>query len=99
VSDAPAADAFDRAVDSVLRGLSPGEVVTYGWVAAEAGYPRHHRAVGTFLARRYTGPNWWLVVASDGRLRAHDATEQAARLREDGVAVADGKVVGTVKRP
>jgi alkylated DNA nucleotide flippase Atl1 len=91
--------AFDEAVAGVLRELSPGEVVTYGWVAYAAGYPGRHRAVGTFLARRFSGPNWWLVVGSDRSLRAPDANEQAARLRDDGVTVVDGRVVGAVKRP
>jgi methylated-DNA-protein-cysteine methyltransferase related protein len=99
VSDAPATSDFDRDVAAVLERLEPGEVVTYGWVALEAGHPRLHRAVGTFLARRYTGPNWWRVVASSGHLRAPDPREQAARLRDEGVEVVDGRVKGTVLRP
>src|SRR5262245_22951792 len=90
---------FDRAVEAVLLRLTPGEVVTYGWVALEAGFPRRHRAVGNFLAERYDGPNWWRVVASDGRLRAPDPREQAALLRSEGVRVVDGKVREAVKRP
>jgi methylated-DNA-protein-cysteine methyltransferase-like protein len=99
VSDGPATNEFDRAVAAVLQRLEPGHVVTYGWVALEAGYPRRHRAVGTFLARRYTGPNWWRVVASSGHLRAPDVREQAARLRDEGVEVVDGRVAGPVDRP
>jgi methylated-DNA-protein-cysteine methyltransferase-like protein len=90
---------FDRAVADVLLRLAPGEVVTYGWVALEAGYPRRHRAVGTFLARRYTGPNWWRVVASNGHLRAPNLREQAEQLRAEGVVVVDGRVAGPVQRP
>jgi methylated-DNA-protein-cysteine methyltransferase-like protein len=99
VSDGTATDDFDRAVAEVLERLVPGEVVTYGWVALEAGSPRRHRAVGTFLARRYTGPNWWRVVASTGHLRAPDVREQSAKLRAEGVEVVDGRVVGPVQRP
>ena len=99
MSDPPATTEFDRAVEQVLRRLAPGEVVTYGWVALEAGYPRRHRAVGTFLAQRYTGPNWWRVVASSGHLRAPDARDQEARLREEGIEVVDGRVVSPVQRP
>jgi methylated-DNA-protein-cysteine methyltransferase-like protein len=99
VSDRPDTAGFDRAVAEVLQRLAPGEVVTYGWVALEAGYPRRHRAVGTFLAQRYTGPNWWRVVASTGHLRAPDARDQAARLRAEGVEVVGGRVVGSVERP
>ena len=61
---------FDQAVEEVILALVPGEVVTYGWVALEAGFPGRHRGVGGFLGERYTGPNWWRVVAADGRLRA-----------------------------
>ena len=99
MSNAAATDDFDRAAAAVLQRLEPGQVVTYGWVALEAGYPRRHRAVGTFLARRYTGPNWWRVVAANGDLRAPDVREQAARLRAEGVEVVDGRVVGPVERP
>jgi methylated-DNA-protein-cysteine methyltransferase related protein len=99
VKTEPDVSAFDRAVEEVLLGLSSGEVVTYGWVALEAGYPGRHRAVGNFLANRFNGPNWWLVVGSDRRLLAPDTVEQEARLRADGVKVEAGKVVGSVKRP
>jgi methylated-DNA-protein-cysteine methyltransferase-like protein len=90
---------FDDAVAEVIEHLRPGEVVTYGWVALEAGFPNRHRGVGTFLARRYRGPNWWRVVASNGQLRAPDPRDQAQRLRAEGVEVVDGRVRGTVKRP
>ena len=40
---------FETAVARVLKELRPGEVVTYGEVAAEAGFPSAHRAVGRFL--------------------------------------------------
>jgi methylated-DNA-protein-cysteine methyltransferase-like protein len=99
VSNGSATNEFDRAVAAVLRRLEPGEVVTYGWVALEAGSPRRHRAVGTFLAQRYDGPNWWRVVASSGHLRAPDPRDQATRLRDEGVEVVDGRVVGPVRRP
>lgn len=41
---------FQRAVAQALRNVSRGEVVTYGELAAIAGYPRAARAVGTFCA-------------------------------------------------
>jgi methylated-DNA-protein-cysteine methyltransferase-like protein len=95
----PTPDDFDEAVEEVVLRLVPGEVVTYGWVALEAGFPGRHRGVGTFLARRYGGPNWWRVVGAGGRLRAPNPTEQTRRLRAEGVEVVDGKVKGAVKRP
>jgi methylated-DNA-[protein]-cysteine S-methyltransferase len=42
---------FQRAVVSVLRTIPRGEVVTYGELAALAGYPGAQRAAGTFCAR------------------------------------------------
>lgn len=42
---------FEQAVLRVLLALAPGDVVTYGEVADEAGYPGRARAVGHLLAR------------------------------------------------
>ena len=47
---------FEEAVERVLRALAPGEVVTYGEVAAEAGFPGAARAVGNLLSRSCTAP-------------------------------------------
>jgi methylated-DNA-[protein]-cysteine S-methyltransferase len=41
---------FQRAVADELRALPYGEVVTYGELAALAGYPNAQRAAGTFCA-------------------------------------------------
>jgi len=82
---------FEDAVIGVLRGLQPGEVVTYGEVAEEAGYPGAARAVGNILARS-DGLPWWRVVTSAGRLVRGHEHEQARRLRAEGVAVAEGRV-------
>src|SRR5436190_22570180 len=82
---------FERRVLEVLRGLEAGEVVTYGEVAAEAGYPRAARAVGNVLARG-EGLPWWRVVNSTGCLVPGHEREQARRLRLEGVAVAAGHV-------
>jgi len=75
----------------VLASLEPGEVVTYGEVATEAGYPRAARAVGNYLARGASAP-WWRVVNSSGRLVPGHEKEQAAKLRAEGVEVGDGRV-------
>ena len=42
---------FQHAVTTVLRTVPRGEVVSYGELAALAGYPGAQRAVGTFCAR------------------------------------------------
>jgi methylated-DNA-[protein]-cysteine S-methyltransferase len=41
---------FQRAVADALRAVPRGEVVTYGELAAQAGYPGAARAVGSFCA-------------------------------------------------
>jgi len=83
---------FERAVDRALAATGPGDVLTYGEVAAEAGHAGAHRAVGSFL-RRHDGYPWWRVVTADGRLVPGLEAEQARRLRAEGVAVRDGRVV------
>ena len=48
---------FEESVGRVLDDLSQGEVVTYGEVAAEAGFPSAHRAVGRFLKNHQGYPS------------------------------------------
>lgn len=83
---------FEADVARVLQHLGPGEVVTYGEVAAEAGHPGAHRAVGRFL-RTQEGYPWWRVVTSTGRLVPGLEARQTVLLSEEGVAVADGRVL------
>lgn len=83
---------FERSVVEVLLATESGDVVSYGEVAAEAGYPGAARAVGGVL-RRVDGLPWWRVVAATGRLIPHDPDRQAALLRAEGVPVAEGRVV------
>lgn len=81
--------AFQAAVARVLDALEPGQVVTYGEVATEAGFPGAARAVGTYL-RDHHGNPWWRVVRSDGRLLAGREHEQARRLAAEGVHLSLG---------
>ncbi|MFN0028659.1 MAG: MGMT family protein [Acidimicrobiales bacterium] len=99
---------FEQAVLRVLLALTPGEVVTYGEVAEEAGYPGRARAVGHLLARGPRPPDpaqamagdqisevpWWRVVAANGRLVPGMEAEHARRLRAEGVHVGPNRVVG-----
>jgi len=82
---------FTEAVITVLERLEPGEVVAYGEVAAEAGYPGAARAVGNLL-RTTSGLPWWRVVNAAGRLSPGNEKEQAQRLRAEGVEVVNGRV-------
>lgn len=89
---------FAAAVTKLLRALREGDVVTYGELAVEAGYPGLSRAVGTLLARSDdpTIP-WWRVVNAAGRLVPGHEAEQARRLRAEGVGV-DEEVRRVVRR-
>lgn len=82
---------FEESVVGVISSLEPGDVVTYGEVAAEAGYPGAARAVGTVLAKS-EGLPWWRVVGSGGRLRTPDRARQARLLADEGVLVVDNRV-------
>lgn len=83
---------FESEVVSVLRGLRPGEIMTYGEVAAEAGFPGAARAVGRVLKNSDDLP-WWRIVTSTGRLVP--GLEQLHRqlLAAEGVMVKDGRIV------
>jgi methylated-DNA-protein-cysteine methyltransferase-like protein len=83
---------FDAHVARVLDGLGPGDVVTYGEVAAEAGHPGAARAVGRYLRDHGAAHPWWRVVTASGRLVPHGQAEQARRLTAEGVRVVDGRV-------
>jgi methylated-DNA-protein-cysteine methyltransferase-like protein len=78
---------FEAAVLAVVRSIRPGDVLTYGEVAAEAGRPGAARAVGTLLRTTDVEIPWWRVVGAGGRLRAPDPAAQARRLRTEGVVV------------
>jgi len=82
----------------VLGRLRPGEVITYGEVAAEAGRPGAARAVGRILATSDTGYPWWRVVTSTGRLVPGHEAEHARRLRAEGVTVVGRRVARMGKR-
>lgn len=73
----------------VVTSLPPGEVVTYGEVATEAGRPGAARAVGKVMAEGNPGVPWWRVVNSVGRLVPGHEVEQRRRLTAEGVEVTE----------
>ncbi len=92
------ATTFSDAVAAVLSALEPGQVVTYGEVAVEAGFPGAARAVGTFL-RDAHGYAWWRVVRADGRLLEGREAEQSRLLRAEGIAVSPAGRIARPSRP
>ncbi len=87
------ADEFESAVVAVLCALRPGEVVTYGEVAAEAGYPGAARAVGNILRNSGGSLPWWRVVNASGRLVPGHEIQHAELLAKEGVATKDGRLL------
>ena len=82
---------FEEEVVTVLEQLKTGEVVSYGEVAEEAGFPGAARAVGN-LVRTTPGLPWWRVVARSGRLAPGLEQRQTELLRSEGVTVVGGRV-------
>lgn len=91
-ADTQSSSSFFDAVSEVVLALESGDVVTYGEIAAEAGYPGAARAVGRVL-RESSGLAWWRVVAASGRLVPGLEVEHARRLALEGVETRNGRVV------
>lgn len=79
---------FQRAVLAATAALRPGDLVTYGELAAEIGRPAAGQAVANVL-RHADGVPWWRVVPSDGRLYRTHAPVQRPLLEAEGHAVDD----------
>jgi methylated-DNA-protein-cysteine methyltransferase related protein len=84
---------FEDAVIDVVASIPVGQVMSYGEVADEAGFPRAARAVGTLLRTTTQPCPWWRVVGWDRRLRSPDLDRQAELLRSEGVAVSGGRAI------
>src|SRR3954449_2118424 len=77
---------------AVIRSLREGEVVTYGDIAEDAGFPKMSRLVGRLLATVDDDLPWWRVVNSVGRLVPGNEREQIALLKREGVRCEAGRV-------
>ena len=82
---------------AAVRRIPRGRVATYGDIAALAGRPRAHRAVGT-LMRQAADPSLpaHRVIAAGGRLGGFGGRPdlKAQRLRAEGLIVISGRVRG-----
>jgi methylated-DNA-[protein]-cysteine S-methyltransferase len=86
---------FARRALAAVRRIPRGRVATYGDIAAMAGRPRAHRAVGTLMSR---GGDPSLpahrVIAAGGRLGGFGGHPdlKAQRLRAEGLIVINGRI-------
>ena len=87
-------DQRTRDIVGVLLSLPEGSVVTYGAVAAAAGYPKQSRLVGRILSLYSDSLElpWWRVVNVQGRLVPGNEREQAKLLKTAGNELVNGRV-------
>lgn len=91
------AERFYPIVWQLVSAIPPGKIVSYGQIAAMAGYPGYSRWVGRALGAigdRSKIP-WWRVMNAQGRI-AIDAADPAAqeqyqRLLSEGVTPVKGR--------
>lgn len=90
------ATGFRERILVALATVGPGQVISYGDLAFEAGRPGAGRGVGAVMAgsRPEEELPWWRVVYADGRLAPGKEAEQGRRLRAEGVRVVNGRVDG-----
>jgi O-6-methylguanine DNA methyltransferase len=90
------AERFQARVRSVVRRIPHGRVATYGDIAAAAGRPRAHRAVGNIM-RNCNDPSipCHRVIAAGGRLGGYgrDLFAKRALLLAEGVIVTRGRIM------
>lgn len=94
-ANAMAGSDFAARVRSIVRRIPHGRVATYGDIAAAAGRPRAHRAVGNIM--RMTSDSsipCHRVIAAGGKLGGfgRDLFAKRALLLAEGVVVTSGRV-------
>jgi methylated-DNA-protein-cysteine methyltransferase-like protein len=77
----------DERMRALIRSIPRGKVVTYGQVAAAAGYPLYHRHVVRLLRGAGERLPWHRVLGAGGQIKLPlDAGfEQRLRLESEGV--------------
>ena len=79
---------FQQRVADVVGALPPGDLLTYGEVALEAGHPGAGQAVANVL-RRVPGLPWWRVLPTNGRLYRQHREAATPLLQAEGHRVDD----------
>ena len=86
---------FASRVRSIVRRIPHGRVATYGDIAAAAGRPRAHRAVGNIMREtRDASVPCHRVIAAGGKLGGYgrDLFAKRALLLQEGVVVAGARI-------
>ncbi len=83
---------FAERVYGIVRAVPAGFVVTYGQVAALAGFPRRARHVGQALGKCPADVPWQRVVGAGGSVRVQPAERQLELLRAEGVVMLSTRV-------
>ena len=88
---------FEHVVYRLVRRVPPGHVVTYGQLAALAGFPRRARAVGRAMRDCPSDVPWHRVVNAQGaisrRPRVSGMLTQRIRLEQEGIRLRGGRVL------
>ena len=84
---------FEQAMAAAVENLEPGQVVSFGDIAAAAGRPNASRAAGRMLSRSADTLPWWRVVYGSGHLPPCNPSLQADRLTAEGVQLKGFRVV------
>lgn len=82
-----------------VNAIPPGQVATYGQLAKLAGAPAMSRFVGRVLSELPIGSAlpWHRVISSSGAITNPNRSEQARRLRTEGVLVNSGRRVSLAR--
>jgi|JI10StandDraft_1071094.scaffolds.fasta_scaffold474205_2 methylated-DNA-protein-cysteine methyltransferase-like protein len=83
---------FANHVLDIIRAVPPGQVVTYGQVAALAGFPRRARHVGHALRGCPQDVPWHRVLGAGGSVRVDPPQRQLELLRSEGVLTQTGRI-------
>lgn len=76
---------FAIRVLDIIRAVPQGSVVTYGQVAALAGFPKRARHVGHALKNCPSDVPWHRVLGAGGAVRTQPPGRQLELLRVEGV--------------
>ena len=82
------ATVFEEKIFEIVKGILPGDILTYKDVAESAGHPKAYRAVGNILNKNYNKDiPCHRVVRSDGEIGGYNRGLQRKilLLRQEGV--------------